>query len=45
MFGIPVYAQQVLSLLAGIATVALIIYLDKVVLKIKTVTEKQAQIS
>jgi len=43
LFGIPVYAQQVLSLLAGVATVALIIYLDKVVLKIKTVAETQEQ--
>ena len=39
LFGIPVYAQQVLSLLAGVATVALIIYLDRVVLKVKTVAQ------
>ncbi len=37
--GIPVYAQQVLSFVACICTVLLIIYLDKVVLKIKTVQE------
>ncbi len=43
LFGIPVYAQQVLSFLAGIATVALIIYLDRVVLKVKTHADVSAK--
>ena len=42
-FGIPVYAQQVLSLIAGVATVALVFYVDRVVLKIKTQSEQSGK--
>ncbi|MBE7042091.1 MAG: MFS transporter [Ruminococcaceae bacterium] len=35
IFGIPLYAQQALSVLALICTLLLILYLDKVVLKMK----------